>query len=431
MDGQYHDEHQAKHMQSEKVPRIETSLTSNLPEARAKKDLKSISQNLFDTTAWWVLQSISHENGKFGWTGLPVYKNGRTGHPTRMNDSKSSFDVPRLPADTSPFVDLEEYYVLSHFNPSNIRALVEVLEYADPGFAEEQRLLETLGISRLSSSQESISAEVKIWHRFAYQSMTYIFSSVDRLVESFRYPDGNEKDERLLDCAEIEGCIRILRSKEGIPQRIFPSLWVALGNIHASYDDFKSRKAYFDEDYQPQASAKERCHVIDDEKAAHVVAVTLAALNASVPVDGVSCQVLYKIFVERSPPTDDLFLPLHDAFVDDQAIDLATRMVRVWMTRRALEASGDGEADFTTTVMNRIESSSRIDTSSDTSSLDSRNFSRSEVQYCEKSVPGLLLIAWLQKVIFRHWDGKAEINRMSPVAGAIDWLGALGELIYT
>ena len=442
VDGAYLDQHEVKQIQDEKVFMDEASLIPNLSETRPRKDLKSISQNLFDTSAWWALQSISHEGGKFVWARLPSQVNGRTGDPTRVGNFKGNFEIPRPPAVTGPFNRLKEYYVLSHFDPANIRALVEILNHVDPKLAEQEGLMKELGTLRSLPNQTPLSAEARFWYRYAYQSMMHVFGNADSLFDSFHSPSADSETRRQLDCSEIEGCIRTLKSIEGSPQRIFPSLWVALGEVFASYDKLEPTRPYLNKDFQPQLLFKDQSDAIGDKAAAHIIGITVAALNASIPVSGTSYHDFnkfrtysqfgysvshFKAFLEHSQQTNRAFVHLQDAFNDDQAMNLATRMVRVWMTRRALEVSKDQKASFTIAVMKKIESPSRPEKSS----IDSHSFVRSEsVGGYEKNLPSLLLIEWLRRVIFRYWDGKAEIDQMSPVAGAIDWLGVLCRLTH-
>ena len=436
-DGCYLDEHEVKQIQAESEFLDEASLITDVPEARPKKDFKSISQNLFDTSAWWRVQSISYEGSKFVWAGLPGHENDRTKDPFRKASSKGNFEVPESPTVTGPFVDSKVHYVLSHFDPANIQALVKILNSVDPDLAKREDLKRELGTSRSHLNRETLSTEARFWYRYAYQSMMYIFSSVERLLESFYSPIVNKESVRVLDCAEIQDCLRLLRSVEGTPQRIFPSLWIALGKIYASYDDLKATRNYPYEGELPPASSEEFSKGIDDQKAAHIIGIAIAALNASIPVCGVLVQdfmrfrvysqVRYPIsyikpYHRHTPQMNGVFAQIQDAFDDDQAMDLASRMVRVWMTHRAIEVSQHRAVSFTSALMDKIESASRSRGSLiHPSSWDQYD----KIRGCERSLPSLLLIEWLRRVVIHYWDSKAEIDRMSPVAGAIDWLGAL------
>lgn len=259
--------------------------------------------------------------------------------------------------------------------------------------------------------------------------MTHIFSNVDLLLASFRSPSTGREARPLLDCSEMEECIHILRSIEGSPQRIFPSLWVALGKIYAPNRRQKTIKTPYYEGNQPSAWFQDRCEEIDHQRAADIIAVAVAALNSSVPASGIvrddfnlfrycsqlGFSMIHQTYLHyQHPRGNESFIHLHDAFSDENAIDLATRMVRVWMTYRTREAYDASLGSFASAVVNRLEPSSKTQEGND------------EVQGEVKIAPSFLLTEWLRRVIFRHWDGRAEIDLMSTVAGAIDWLGILG-----
>ena len=433
--------------QARKESCTDTALDSKFQEKRQNKDFKSITQSLFDTEAWWVLQSINHKGGKFGWTELPPWPNyGLTSKSTRSSGarSKMSHQKSSTVGTASNDGDIDAHRVLSHFSPSNIEALVQVVKSVDPDIFEQQELIRLLGTTKSSTSKPPLSQQAKFWYRYAYQSMVYVLSNTGPLLNSFLGPaktsseSRDKENRRSLDLFQVVHCFRNLQSIEGFPQRIFPSLWVALGQAFVSHSDFKVKIDYLHGDGRPRATLATVPATHGGQEAAHVVGVAIAALHASTPVQGMLrwdfVHFRQSHTVNRGYLETDVFTSLHDAFDDDQALKLATRMVHVWMVHRAIERLKNQEVDsragsapiessigFTTALIDFIESPSLAENESIPYGITGA----STIEGCEKNLQALLLVKWLRRVVLCHWDGKADIERSSPVAGALDWLSVL------
>ena len=341
---------------------------------------------------------------------------------------------------------------LSHFTTSNIIALREVRAACRSDLYEQHCLLKFLGRIDLPQ-QSSTCASYGSFLAYSSQSMTYILSNVDALLQSFLHCDHSNaacKVVRAYDFALIVDLFRKLRRIDMHPHKIFPSLWISAGRLYpVSTATSKRRQSgasnlvSFSFDL---SSASQGCP-LNDLEACHVVKIILAALVASVPKCSsmgwlavrklhASGQVAPLIDAGNSPAEKKmigkLVRTLH-AFENETALNLVIRLARTIDIRYHLSRARALAEDADKNCRQFPPTFSRVIDYVNADSLEIRvagNEGQPSIKMGEWIDPEAepitwhprewpIIIEWLRAVILKEWDGKAKIAKGSAVGGAL------------
>ena len=529
------------------------------------KDVKSFTQNLYDTFSWRALQSLIYQSGSFAWVSpssadgtvkpnaetmnaahskLDPYASsgnhttsspnieeenntgtkedeaplGKTSYAATINhegpkavefskvldptinilsgksnqkvdcmkgSGKPSKNGCEFPSDQlhgqenrSPLKDINAnlfnpFATLSHFTLENVKALARSTK---PSRLSEQ----CLGLSMGRTEASVKSADISTWSQFAIQSIVYILGTTVPLLQSFKQvdetltQDSSNHAHQSNHPNDIVCAFRQLRQLEGHPQRIFPSLWISLEDAFAW--DARARLSIPRDRYIPKALPSGRYlnatgyrtyntdgKMMPNLDAAHIIKVALSALVASVP----DCApetwenvIKLRASGRIAPDLESSELRIRfrslattwevmDAYEDELAISLMTRLIRAFTTRRcwseildAVVSDGMGDsvvkeksAEFTESLLQFLQEE-KGETSSfkkdkpisrdDRGPVLSLNDDDSSVTQ-DSNVPSFSMITleWLRNIMLKEWDGKPEISRWSTVGGTLDFMACL------
>ena len=341
---------------------------------------------------------------------------------------------------------------LSHFTMSNIIALRRVRAACRSDLYEQHCLLEFLG--RIDLPQHSSSC-TSYGNFLAYssQSMTYILSNVDALLQSFLHCDDSNaavKVVRSYDFALIVDLFRKLRWIDMHPQKIFPSLWISAGRLYPVSTATKKRRPFGASDLVSSSfslAPTSQGVSLNDLEACHVIKIILAALVASVP----TCSSMGWLAVRKlhasgqvAPLIDSDFSAAEkkmigklvrtlDAFENETALNLVIRLARSIDVRyhlaRAMALAEDADKNcrqfppIFSRVIDYVNADSHkicVTSSEDQPSVKSGEWIDPEAEpitWHPREWP--VIIEWLRAVVLKEWDGKAKIAKGSAVGGAL------------
>lgn len=341
---------------------------------------------------------------------------------------------------------------LSHFTSANIIALREVRDVCHASLYEQHRWLKLLGRTDLPQHSSNCGSYGDFL-AYSGQSMTYILSNVDALLQSFlHHEDSNacSKTVRPYDFPLIVDLFRKLRRIDMHPQKIFPSLWISVGRLHPVSAVTIKRRPLTASDldsfsFDPQPTSQGRS--LNDLEACHVVKIVLAALVASVPKwSPMSWIAVRKMHAsgQVSPFVDadisraeqkvigKLVKTLH-AFENEMALRLVIRLTRLIDLRyhlaRARALAEDTEKNRRqypptfSRVLDYVNADSLKICVADNEGQPSVrggewiNPEITSITWHPKELP--IIVEWLRAVILKEWDGKARIAKGSAVGGAL------------
>ena len=370
---------------------------------------------------------------------------------------------------------LHPFAVLSHFSPENIQALVTVVECTDTETTEQKHLVRNLGRTCPPFCYAALltdhSEELRATYAFGIQSIVYVLTTPQALLASFKQCFRGEPSKQVehaqnsIDQAEMTRAFRRLRQIDHHPQNILPSLWVVLDSVFAS-DQYlmkssgpKSRRSPEDGTAISTKHDKEappKSKVVGDLEAAHIIKVALTALVASVPCCSLNtwlAAVKLRSSGHVAPEIDFLqddsqatrpLLGVMDAYEDEMALSLMTKLVRAFASRRCWSELAKARENFDVMVVTR--------------NLTTPDFIELIIPYLKIRNPGLdtcelrdtsrwyqifnqlsgdalgpgqgwafsaMVLEWLRSVLLKEWDGKAEVLKWGPVGGAIDFMSCL------
>ena len=344
---------------------------------------------------------------------------------------------------------------LSHFTSANIFALRETRVTCRSDLHEQHCLLKFLGRTDLPQHSSRCDS-YRDFLKYSGQSITYILSNIDALLQSFLHCDNSNSDSKAVRCYEfplIVDLFRKLRRIDMHPYKIFPSLWISAGRLYPVSSATSKRRSLTASDpgsFPLGSPPTNQGHSLNDLEACHVVKIILAALVASVPKCSpmswlavrklhASGQVAPFVDATNSPVEQKtigkLVRTLH-AFENEMALSLVVRLarsidIRYHLARaRALADDADkNRRQFPPTfarVLDYINADSLRMCVAETEGHPSVKCGEwidpviELVTWHPKEWP--IIIEWLRAVILKEWDGKAKIAKGSAVGGALGLL---------
>ena len=344
---------------------------------------------------------------------------------------------------------------LSHFTRANIIALKEARVLCDQDMHDQHWLLGLLGRTDLPH-HSSRCGSYGDFLAYSGQSMTYILSNVDALLQSFLHCDDSNVGSKVLrpyDFPLLVDLFRKLRRIDMHPQKIFPSLWISAGRLYPTSAVISKRRALtasgldsFVVDPIPTSHGRS----LNDLEACHVVKIILAALVAYVPKCSppswlavrklhASGKVAPSVDTDDSPAEQKMIgklVRILQAFESEAALRLVIRFARSIDIRyhlsRARALAEDAEK-------NRRQFPPTFSRVLDYVNYNSLNIcvtnkeGHPSVKYEEWIDPEIepitwhprewpIIVEWLRAVILKEWDGKARIAKGSAVGGALGLL---------
>ena len=344
---------------------------------------------------------------------------------------------------------------LSHFTRANIIALKEARVLCGQEMHEQHWLLGLLGRTDLPH-HSSMCGSYGDFLAYSGQSITYILSNVDALLQSFLHCDDSNEDSKVLRPYEFPLLVDLLRKLRRIdmhPQKIFPSLWISAGRLYPTSAIVSKRRASTASGldsfvFEPIPTSHSRS--LNDLEACHVVKIILAALVAYVPKCSplswlavrklhASGQVAPSVDTDNSPAEQKMIgklVRILQAFENETALGLVIRFARSIDIRyhlsRARALAEDAEKNrrqFPPTfsrVLDYVNSNSlkiRVTNKEGQPSVKYEEWIDPEfepITWHPKEWP--IIIEWLRAVILKEWDGKAKIAKGSAVGGALGLL---------
>lgn len=365
---------------------------------------------------------------------------------TRLPQTSISVHSPSKEGTTFPAQSL------SHFTSANIVALKGARAVHRSDLDEQHWLLRYLGRTDLPQ-HSSRCGSYGDYLAYSGQSMTYILSNVDALLQSFLHVDDSNAASKVVwsyDFASIVDLFRKLRRIDMDPHKIFPSLWISAGRLYPASTTTNRRRSLTASGldlFSLDPPAASQGSSLNDLEACHVVKITLAALVASVPKCSpmgwlavrklhASGQVAPFIDTYNSPAEQKMIGKLVrtlQAFENEMALSLARRLtssidIRYHLARaRALaEDVGKYRRQFPPTfsrVIDYINADGLKICAADSEgqpSVRSGEWTDPEIEpitWHPKEWP--IIIEWLRAVILKEWDGKARVAKGSAVGGAL------------
>lgn len=260
---------------------------------------------------------------------------------------------------------------LSHLTPENVNALVRMVMAAEPSLCNGRLQLRSIGRTDTTYLKPTAliggsSTEVERTLAFGVQSLTYVLGNAAPLLKSFLcraacevVPDVMET-RSTINAEDLLYQFRNLMEIDHHPRTVLPSLWVATGvlfnaplahsnprssDLRAGTALLKARQDHSSTDISDDLRNEA---FLDDTDAAHIVKIVFAALGATIPKSNpetwlavqklrasghVAPEVLAKTWdshIVRS------LLETMDAFEDEAALALITRLVRAISARRCM-----------------------------------------------------------------------------------------------
>ena len=361
---------------------------------------------------------------------------------TSVSVASPSEPTPDLPAQS-----------LSHFTSANIIALKGAKAFRLSDLFTQHLVLDFLGRTDLPQ-HSSRCGSYGDFLAYSGQSMTYILSNVDALLQSFLHFDDSNATSRVVwsyDFAAIVDLFRTLRRLDFHPHKIFPSLWISAGRLYPVSTATHKRRSLtasdlsiFSLDPPPTSQGSS----LNDVEAGHVVKIILAALVASVPKCSAmkwlavrklhaSGQVAPFVDADNSPAeqkTIGWLVRILHAFENEMALSLVIRLARSIDIRyrlakaKALAENVDKyfQPYFPPTfsrVINYITATELKICVADNEGQPSLK----GVEWIDLEVGPMtwhtkewpIIIEWLRAVILKEWDGKAKVAKGSAVGGAL------------
>lgn len=364
---------------------------------------------------------------------------------------------------TDPFIfdhgPVEQPQTLSRFTLGSVAALISTIKSVIPEQHDEYNFQQSFGRipkhCRLASFVEGTSTEQETNLAFGTQSIIYVLSTANALLDSFIHtaePD-TAQSKKSVPFHEIVQAFRLLREIDYHPSNIISSLWISVGKLHPpnsvrsksalikacrsirsgrSSHGFKSESQIADTDLIPNVDA------------VHIAKISLAALVALIPecnpTDWSKVQKLRgegRTTPEKILPQDnltDITLEIFDSLHDDMALSLMRRLIRAITARQCLSEisnyqetnSGRNNAthgeDFMDLLVHAItdaEINQTRATSPGVDASDSSEQKKSQKFYLS------VLVEWLRSLILNEWEGQAEVPRWGLVGGALELMSRI------
>ena len=368
--------------------------------------------------------------------------------PAPTPPRKTSVPVGR-PFQPNPDLPVQS---LSHFTNANILALKAARAVCRNDLYEQHCLLKFLGRTDLPQ-HSSRCGSYGDFLAYSGQSMTYILSHVEALLQSFLHVDDSNANSKVVwsyDFATIVDLFRKLRRIDMHPHKIFPSLWISAGKLYPFSVAVNKRRSTRASDVAPSSldslSNSQSCS-LNDLEACHVIKIILAALVASVPKCSrmgwlavrklhASGQVAPFIDSENSPAEKKMIGKLVRtlyAFENDMALSLVKRLARSVDTMyhlaqaRAIAENAEKSRLQFTPIFSRVidyvnadQFKIHVADNKGLPSVKSGEWIDPEIEpitWHPREWP--IIIEWLRAVLLKEWDGKPKVAKGSAVGGAL------------
>ena len=457
-------------------------------EVETLKDPKSLSQNLHDTKAWRILQNLFFEHGVFSWVPITQSYDDFNMHIMPI-DAKQDVENLRSTTDDATGNSLQQsrlncsdrLLTLSHFTTANVNALWRLTSATRWSSHREIFFIKSLGLtipySRISLLRgvSSTPSDYFAESCFALQSIVYVLSTSEALLQSFKQNRQNDMEEENTPAPYSDMIIafRQLGDIESHPRRVFPSLWVSLGDTFA-IDQHSRASAFQSHSFtkildsfstSPRSIGpsmnNDDVDMMTDENAAHIIKVVLAALVASVPQVNsyVWEDVVHLRSSGRVTPYDPSYgvysmeslQAVMDSYEDDLAINLMTRLVRAYGSRRCYSrvvetrenaqvddsSMGRRNSDFAEAIMSFMHDDGKtlplVPTPIELGNIRNdvpTNPEGSDLLYRRQSFSAIVL-EWVRTVLLKEWDGKPEVLRWNIVGSCLDLMNCLCKAFRT
>ena len=375
---------------------------------------------------------------------------------------------------------------LSHLTPENIDALVRMIKAAEPPLCDGRLHLRCIGRTdtsylRPTALVRGSSTEVQRTLAFGVQTLNYVLGNTAALLKSFLCRATCENVPNVMEtrctinAEELLYQFRNLMEIDHHPRTILPSLWIATGvlfnaplahsyprssGLRAGTALLNARQNHSANDVSNDLHNETS---LDDTDAAHIIKIVLAALGATIPKSEpetwlavqklrasghVAPEVLAKTWdshIVRS------LLETMDAFEDEAALALMTRLIRAISARRCMSemaknkrpsgkhhtAPVNAHHDMINSILNFFTQNEAISTEAPEASADTSKFppsSRRGINDHDHENPKdalsvrwsfpAITIEWLRTVLLKEWNGKAEVAKWGAVGGAIEMMAA-------
>lgn len=379
---------------------------------------------------------------------------------------------------------------LSHLTPENIDSLVRMIKAAEPSLCDGRRHLRSIGRTDTSYLRPNAlfhgsSTEVQRTLAFGVQSLNYVLGNTAALLKSFLCRAASEdvpnvvETKCTINAGELLYQFRNLMEIDHHPRTILPSLWIATGvlfntplaHTHPRISDLRAGTALLNA--RQNHSADHVSHdlsnetYLDDTDAAHIVKIVLAALGATVPnskpetwlavqklrASGhVAPEVLTDTWDSRIVMS---LLEAMDAFEDEAALALMTRLVRAISARRCMSEMAKNKTSsrgYHTTPANASHNMMKsildflMQNGTVNAEVNNASANTSKILPFEQgAVNGQLhespkdalnvkspfpavTVEWLRSVLLKEWNGKAEVAKWGAVGGAIEMMSSFCKL---
>lgn len=390
-----------------------------------------------------------------------LYKGRRGGEAEKFRQS-----IKASTSSTDPFNfdhgPVEQPQTLSRFTPESIAALVSTIKSVIPEPHDEYNFQQSFGRipkhCRLASFVEGTSTEQEMNLAFGTQSITYVLSSANALLNSFIYttePDTAHL-KKSVPFHEIVQAFRLLREIDYHPSNIISSLWISIGKLHPP-TSVRSKSALIKACRSIRAGRSTSgfklesqitdTDVVPDVDAVHIVKISLAALVALIPecnpTDWFKVQKLRGLgrIIPGRPQDNftDTTLEIFDSLHDEMALSLVRRLVRAITARQCLSEisnyqetnSGRNNAthgeDFMGMLVHAMTDTEITQTMATSPGADASDSSEQEkTQKFHLSV----LVEWLRSLILSEWEGQAEVPKWGLVGGALELMSHICKVNY-
>lgn len=361
---------------------------------------------------------------------------------------------------------VEQPQTLSRFTSESIAALVSTIKGAIPEPYDEYNFQQSFGRipkhCRLASFVEGTSTEQEMNLAFGTQSITYVLSTVNALLDSFIYAEEPDTAhlKKSVPFHEVVQAFRLLREIDYHPSNIISSLWISIGKLHPP-TSVRSKSALIKACRSIRSGRSSHgfklesqiadIDLIPDVDAIHIVKISLAALVALIPecnpTDWSKVQKLRglgRIIPERpEAPSQDNFtgitLEIFDSLHDEMALSLMRRLVRAITARQCLsEISNYQETnsernnathredfmDMLVCAMTDAEITQTITTSPGADASDSSKQEKDQKFHLS------VLVEWLRSLILSEWEGQAEVPKWGLVGGALELMSHICKVNY-
>lgn len=349
---------------------------------------------------------------------------------------------------------VEQPQTLSRFTLESIAALVSTIKSVIPESHDEYSFQQSFGRipkhCRLASFIEGNSTEQEMNLAFGTQSIIYVLSTANALLDSFIHiaEADTAHSKKSVPFHEIVQAFRLLREIDYQPSNIISSLWISVGKLHPQSSvrsksalikacrSIRSGRSSHGFKLESQVSGTD---LIPNGDAVHIAKISFAALVALIPecnpTDWSKVQKLRgegRIIPEKVLPQDsftDITLEVFDSLHDDMALSLMRRLVRAITARQCLseisnyqetnsgrDSATHGE-DFMDILVHAItdaEITQKMTTSPGVDASDTSGQEKSQNFYLS------VLVEWLRSLILSEWEGQAEVPRWGLVGGALE-----------